>query len=611
MPGATVISVDPLDGEVGVSRNRPAIVRIQNAESHDYAVTETTQAHFGAGTLVTVVPTVSGTLILLPLGHYDTFESDAIGSVPAGWTRLAGATFTVESIDGQKAVKRTNGSDGWDYLRWEDGYQRTDFELTGDFRVASGNVDPRIRFRIDDDVEDTYELRFNAHGSEIYFMKIVAGGAETDIGARVAKTYTTNIWYSFRLLVEGTSLKARMWLRGASEPETWDLDRTDSSITAQGYIALAAWYSGDFWFDNLSLNGGSYNYEASGSRVSEAYSVASIDKFGAARIEWDAALPANTTLVIKISKNGSSWTTVESGDLIALWNEGDDLAGEVIFVKQELATSDISATPVLSEVRLVFRPVMPELVEVLVNGVSHTLANGGLDHWNTAKYSGGAIVDCYEDVYFATLLPWWDYGAETLDLVVNYNSVEKSATTFDTEQSESFWANGYAKWQANAIGGAYDGPMGGLAHYFVATIEPWLLRGEFHYNVQGAPIGAFDAYYYVAHVFAMDAPASGIVGEPCPSDTPASGIVEGWTPSDTPAAGIVQGWLRRDYPGSGVAGLRVVKDEAASGIAGRRVKTDTPASGVVYEVNANNTIELRVLSVEEAAALAALGISFE
>jgi hypothetical protein len=69
--------------------------------------------------------------------------------------------------------------------------------------------------------------------------------------------------------------------------------------------------------------------------------------------------------------------------------------------------------------------------------------------------------------------------------------------------------------------------------------------------------------------------------------------------------------MRRDYPASGIAGVRVLKDEPASGIVGRRTQSDTPGSGVVYQVNLNNTIELRVLSVEEAAALAELGISFE
>ena len=314
---------------------------------------------------------------------------------------------------------------------------------------------------------------------------------------------------------------------------------------------------------------------------------------------------------MKVSKNGSDWTTVARGDHLALWNEGDDLAAENLYIKEELATTDVSLTPRVTEVRVIFRPVDPSLVDIVVNGISMTVANGGLTYWNTAVYSGGLIVDYHEDIWFATLLPWWNYGAATVDLVVNVAEVERSATTFTTEEFESFWANGYSKWMANALGGAYDGAMGGFGHYFVSTIEAWLIRGEFHYNVQGAPLGAFDAYYYVAHVFAMDIPASGIVGEPCPSDTPASGIVQGWTPSDTPASGIVQGWMRRDYPASGIAGLRVLKDEPASGIVGKRIQSDTPGSGVVYEVNANNTIELRVLSVEEAAALAELGISFE
>jgi len=609
VPGLAVVSVDPANGQVGIYRNHPATVRIQNADSTDYTKIETLEADFADGTLTDVLARPDE-LVLLSTS-VDDFEDDTIGQLPAGWDAQFGTGFSVQSSGGSQWVKHIKESASPAAIRWTAKGIFTSCDCKTKWKIDGAVTDPALALRLSGGAgtETMYTLQSVGDGATFRVYKRVNGSAAQQVGSNISFSHTTGTEYWMRFQAFGTAIKAKLWAASGSEPTSWMFTATDSAI-ASGYVGLAGYATPATYFDLFTVIGIG-EYATSGNRVSPAYPLSSVGKFGSAVIEWDATVPTNTTLTIKVSKNGTAWTTVANGDHLALWNEGDDLAAENLYLKQELATTDVSVTPHLTEVRVIFRPVDPALVEIVVNGVSCTVANGGLTYWNTAVYSGGVIVDCHEDVWFATMLPWWDYGAETVELVVNVAEVERSATTFTTEESESFWANGYAKWMANALGGAYDGPMAGFGHYFISTIEPWLIRGEFHYNVQGAPKGAFDAYYYVAHVFSMDTPGSGIVGQPCPSDTPASGIVEGWTPSDTPASGIVQGWLRRDYPASGIAGVRFVRDEPASGIAGKRIQSDTPGSGVVYQVNANNTIELRVLSVEEAAALAELGISFE
>ena len=609
MPGITVVSVDPANSEVGIYRNHPATVRIQNADSTDYIKTETLEADFAAGTLTDVRATVDE--LLLESSIADDFEDDTIGQLPGGWDAQFGSGFSVQSSGGSQWLKHAKASSGYAAVRWtaRGTFANCDVKSKWKMDDTAGSGGLAVRLSGGAGSETFYGLFPVGDGAKFRIYKKVNGSAAQQVGGDISFVHTAATEYWARFQAIGTSLKVKLWAASGSEPLAWGLSTTDSAI-ASGYVGLYGWSTTATYFDLFTVLGVG-DYASSGNRVSPAYPLSSVGDFAAAFIEWDAVTPTNTTLVMKVSKNGSDWTTVANGDHLALWNEGDDLAAENLYIKEELATTDVSVTPRVTEVRVIFRPVDPSLVEIVVNGVSMTVANGGLTYWNTAIYSGGQIVDYHEDVWFATLLPWWDYGTMSVDLVINVAEVERSATTFTTEEFESFWANGYSKWMANALGGAYDGAMGGFGHYFVSTIEAWLIRGEFHYNVQGAPLGAFDAYYYVAHVFSMDAPVSGIVGQPCPSDTPVSGIVEGWTPSDTPASGIVQGWMRRDYPASGIAGVRVVKDEAASGIVGKRTQSDTPGSGVIYEVNANNTIELRVLSVEEAAALAELGISFE
>jgi hypothetical protein len=643
MPGITVVSVDPLNAEVGVYRNRPATVRMQNADSTDYTKVETSQADFAAGTLTDVRARTSDDLVLgyaleasscISLNgtsSYGTIAANAALEVGTG-------DFTIELWIRPSAIG-TNQRQLWSERTDDSNYLECDIQTNGKLHLeaATGGATRVLINGLTVLQPDTiYHVAFVVSRSSAALCKVYLNGVNDTSGTPT--TGTTDLTLNQDVIIGRWTSGTPLYFAGKiDEIRLWKAARTQSEIQATMYYELAGNESNlaGYWkcnedtgsaVDDGSPNSNTLNltscswstliwltadtYLASGNRISPAYSIATVGKIGGTRIEWDATLPASTSLTIKVSKDGAAWSAAcTNGGAMPGFAEGDT-AGDV-YVKAELATTDISSTPVLSEVRLIFRPVMPELVEIVVNGVSCTVANGGLTYWNTAKYAAGVIVDCYEDVYFATLLPWWGYGLESVDLVVKHDSLEKSATTFDTEQLERFWANGYAKWQASAIGGVYDGPMAGFGHYFVSTIEPWLIRGEFHYNVQGAPRGAFDAYYWVAHAFSMDTPASGIVGQPCPSDTPASGIVQGWTPSDTPASGIVQGWMRHDYPASGIAGVRVVKDEPASGIAGRRVQSDTPGSGVVYQVNANNTIELRVLSVEEAAALAELGISFE
>lgn len=70
--------------------------------------------------------------------------------------------------------------------------------------------------------------------------------------ASTAKTITTDQW--LRLRVVGDALKVRAWDVGTSEPSTWDLEHTDTAITAAGRAGL---WSGtgadrDLFYDDFS-----------------------------------------------------------------------------------------------------------------------------------------------------------------------------------------------------------------------------------------------------------------------------------------------------------------------------------------------------------------------
>jgi hypothetical protein len=64
-------------------------------------------------------------------------------------------------------------------------------------------------------------------------------GAETQIGGSIAVgTLAVNTFYTTRLQISGSTLRAKTWLRSAAEPVAWQLEVTDTDLTAAGSIGF-------------------------------------------------------------------------------------------------------------------------------------------------------------------------------------------------------------------------------------------------------------------------------------------------------------------------------------------------------------------------------------
>ncbi|MFE4718247.1 hypothetical protein ACFRLW_17765, partial [Streptomyces sp. NPDC056728] len=62
-------------------------------------------------------------------------------------------------------------------------------------------------------------------------------GAETQLGSSFALgTYTPGTYYTLRLQVTGSTLQAKCWQRGTSEPAAWQITTTDVDLTAAGSV---------------------------------------------------------------------------------------------------------------------------------------------------------------------------------------------------------------------------------------------------------------------------------------------------------------------------------------------------------------------------------------
>lgn len=624
----TVAAVTPANGTAAVQGGTPVRVELTRLDSTDYTKVETSQADFAAGTLVNVLPQVGGQLIL------GSNNGCVIPSTSGGITFASAPTTAVNNITFEAVITPVAGGSGYYQVLTNVGNNTTGYDIELDPSLVINIVNRSVAVLASNYTcvaGVTIRLKV-ARVSSVWYLWI-NGVAKTLTNSGASMNTPASAFALGRMTA---SSSGQNFLGSISEVRLWTINSPSNDITApvvgneSGLVG--AWHCGEGTGTSLfdATSGGrtgtlgtgvtwgtqpppwGFSYVSSGSRISPAYSLAGVGKFGTGIVQFDTTVPTNTTLVMKISKDGTTWTAVASGDRIALWSEGDDLAAANIYTKAELATTDSAATPVLSEVRLIFMAQGPSLVEIDVGGVACTVANGKLLTWNTRKYASLVLVDpCYRDVFYETVGSWWDdYGPEHVTILVKYNGTTISTTTFDTDQTVSWGASGLETWWwASAIGGVYDGELWGTCWYFASKIEDYLVRGDAHWYVQFPPETTSDAWYWIAHAFRSDTPLAGIVGQPVTHDVPASGVGNCWERSDTPSTGVVQNWTRDDHAASGiVAVVMPPHDEALSGIVGLPLAKDTPAAGIVYEVNANNAIDLRVISVEEAAFLDAMGL---
>jgi hypothetical protein len=64
-------------------------------------------------------------------------------------------------------------------------------------------------------------------------------GAEVQIGSTATLgTFTASTWYTMRLQVTGSTIRAKNWVRGTAEPASWQIEVTDTDLTAVGSIGF-------------------------------------------------------------------------------------------------------------------------------------------------------------------------------------------------------------------------------------------------------------------------------------------------------------------------------------------------------------------------------------
>jgi hypothetical protein len=191
-----------------------------------------------------------GFIVTPPTVITDTFTrtvSNSLGTADSGQTWTLGAGSATEwSVDGAKAVATIT---------------TTNVERQQYLPVSVADIDFRVRVamhavpigatsivglharRIDTANWYGAVLLFSTAGAiDVRLDKRVTNTLTTGLGTgqvnKLASGYTADQFWWIRFALTGTTLTVKAWQDGTSEPGSWDITATDSSLTAAGHVMI-------------------------------------------------------------------------------------------------------------------------------------------------------------------------------------------------------------------------------------------------------------------------------------------------------------------------------------------------------------------------------------
>jgi hypothetical protein len=114
-----------------------------------------------------------------------------------------------------------------------DGDVRVDWMLDQIDTTGANSVDIHARRQ---NVSNFYSLRASVNANQTIDLNLAkrVAGVDTILALQGAKTnlsQAAGVWFTMRLRLAGPTLQGKIWPRDLPEPNTWDLDVTDSSLT--------------------------------------------------------------------------------------------------------------------------------------------------------------------------------------------------------------------------------------------------------------------------------------------------------------------------------------------------------------------------------------------
>lgn len=187
------------------------------------------------------------------------FSEYSTGSVPSDWTERwdSSSEWKVQTGSGlgSKQLEFVQTADNDHACSWDDVGSVADIKILAKIQTPSsggGAYWPGVVIRgagTDGTDNDGYTLRIDCTFNRLK-LDYYDNGSIGNV-TYVTKTFSQGTWYWFRFEASGTSLKGKAWADGSSEPGSWDIDTTDSTITAAGWAGIDS-RNDDGWCDYFS-----------------------------------------------------------------------------------------------------------------------------------------------------------------------------------------------------------------------------------------------------------------------------------------------------------------------------------------------------------------------
>ena len=211
------------------------------------------------------------------------------------WTAEVTTTGSFYSVDGSHALIAESTAATWQ-IGLPVSRKDADIQVRASWSqaAAGGALTPLtiVARRIDNANAYRAALQENPGGQlDLKISKVVAGTTTVLATASAIGTYSLHgagtaddDWWYVRFQLEGTSLRARAWKLGTTEPTTWTATATDSSITAAGNIGIRSTNSGTTSLPTVAFEG--FRVQSVGMTVHAFMKPTALDFNGGSFVHW-------------------------------------------------------------------------------------------------------------------------------------------------------------------------------------------------------------------------------------------------------------------------------------------------------------------------------------
>jgi outer membrane protein assembly factor BamB len=208
-----------------------------------------------AGLVKATVGNISGEArvrVVPPLPWNETFDSYAVGAVPANWVGATAGQYKVAELDGQKVLAKAPNETLFKRMRVFFGPTNwSNYTVEADVRA------PEKRRQMGDAGVTAQRYTLVLFGNN---QQLEMNSWQPEVSRRVAVPFSwkADTWYHLKLRVENTAdgktrIRGKAWPTAESEPANWLIDRVDPIPNRQGSPGLIGDATYGVFYDNLKV----------------------------------------------------------------------------------------------------------------------------------------------------------------------------------------------------------------------------------------------------------------------------------------------------------------------------------------------------------------------